>query len=571
MPETSQQTDHRSELFAFASAYVDETCELSPMNATRIGLDLYDDQLDDYSIEHAGMKTEHIASTLQRLAGIQPTDEIDRIGKAMMTERLTRQLALSESGEVRRTISVLRSPASEIRRIFEMQPATTRQHAERIRSRLRAVRTALASWQGALDEDSSRGIVPARRQSLGVASQLDAYSAGGFTRLAERLAASCGVDPAESGMTEAAADAEGACAELAQWMRGVHALRAAAEDPVGEERYQAWSGYYTGANLDLEETYHWGWEDLKRLNQRMWAICEQVAPAAETLAGIADALDADDSRVIEGTDALVQRLRSIVDGAIELLDGVHFDIDERIRTCEVRIAPEGSAGAAYYTGPSEDLSRPGITWFPTLGHDRFPIWREVSTWYHESIPGHHLQVATAVLGRERLSRFQRVEGFVSGYGEGWALYAERLMDEIGAFSDPGDELGYLSGQALRAARIVVDIGMHLGLPAPEDIGTLGSLGNAGGRVWDAGMAVALLVERALLEQDKAESEVDRYLGVPGQAISYKVGERVWLRSRDDARRRLGDAFDLKAWHAHALGLGPMGLDPFEAEMASFGG
>ena len=113
--------------------------------------------------------------------------------------------------------------------------------------------------------------------------------------------------------------------------------------------------------------------------------------------------------------------------------------------------------------------------------------------------------------------------------------------------------------------------MHLALPAPDDIGVLGDLGDVAGRTWDAEMAVALLEERAIVPTDMAVSEVDRYLGLPGQAISYKVGERVWLAARQDARRRLGPAFDLKAWHAHALALGPMGLDPFTQEMAAFTG
>ncbi|MEJ0014200.1 MAG: DUF885 domain-containing protein [Actinomycetota bacterium] len=161
--------------------------------------------------------------------------------------------------------------------------------------------------------------------------------------------------------------------------------------------------------------------------------------------------------------------------------------------------------------------------------------------------------------KDRLTRFQRTEAWISGYGEGWALYAERFMDELGAFEDPAFELGYLSGQAMRAARIVVDIGMHCGYKDFD------------GNVWNADSAYNLMVDRALCAPDFAKSEIDRYLGWPGQAISYKVGERVWLRTREDAKKRLGDKFDIKAWHNYALKIGPMGLDPFEREMASFNG
>src|ERR1019366_2928334 len=197
----------------------------------------------------------------------------------------------------------------------------------------------------------------------------------------------------------------------------------------------------------------------------------------------------------------------------------------------------GSAAAPYYITPSEDLSRPGTTWYPTLGRTRFPWWRIASTWYHEGVPGHHLEGAGSLLLADRLSRFQRLEAWVSGY---------------------------LEGQSLRAARIVVDLGLHLGFHAPSDLGTLGALGDCSNKPWSPEMAVALLEERAITGHEMAVSEVDRYLSTPGPAISYKVGERVWLASRADARARLGEHFDLKRFHAYALGLGPMGLDPFRA-------
>jgi uncharacterized protein (DUF885 family) len=164
-----------------------------------------------------------------------------------------------------------------------------------------------------------------------------------------------------------------------------------------------------------------------------------------------------------------------------------------------------------------------------------------------------------VVSRGRLSRFQRTAAWISGYGEGWALYAERFMDELGAFEDPGIEMGYLSGQALRAARIVVDIGMHL------------EYKDENGEVWNADSARELLNKAALLDEEYSASETDRYLGWPGQAISYKVGERVWMQARADAKARLGSEFSLKKFHSYALRIGPMGLDPFAKLMKQWDG
>jgi uncharacterized protein (DUF885 family) len=238
---------------------------------------------------------------------------------------------------------------------------------------------------------------------------------------------------------------------------------------------------------------------------------------------------------------------------------VHFDIPGPVRRVEAMIAPPGGAAAMYYTGPSEDFSRPGRTWYPTLGKTRFPVWGEVSIAYHEGVPGHHLQIGQVRYLAERLSRYQRTTG-VSGHAEGWALYAERLMDELGYLEVPDHHLGMLRAQAMRAARVIVDIGMHLELTIPEDDGF------APGERWTPGLGERFMVERSWFPPDFLASEVLRYLGMPGQAISYKVGERVWLEVRDEVRRREGPAFDLKAFHARALDLGPLGLDQLAREL-----
>jgi uncharacterized protein (DUF885 family) len=311
--------------------------------------------------------------------------------------------------------------------------------------------------------------------------------------------------------------------------------------------------------LNLKATYEWGLEDLARIHDRMWKVAAKIKPNATSLREVADHLEQDERYLIHGEENLLKKLSGFIDESVRSLDGVYFDIDDRIKNCEARLAPQGAAAAPYYMGPSEDLSRPGTTWYPTLGKTTFGWWHIASTWYHEAVPGHHLQVATVAVEKERLSRFQRSSTFISGHGEGWALYAERFMDELGAFDDPGLEMGYLSAQALRATRVVIDIGMHLGYT------------NSAGELWDAQTGFRALVDQALINEDFARSEIDRYLGWPGQAIAYKVGERVWMRSREDAKQRLGGKFDLKNFHNYSLKLGPMGLDALEATIATWQG
>ena len=561
----------QSEIFAFASEIVDRLAESNPLFATESGIPGYDHLLPDFSVEKHRRDQAQIVRDLQTLATLDAHSDVDRIAAAVIRERHSVQLALYEADEERRTFSVLNSPVAAIRQVFELMPLSTPENAKNVARRLGHVRGSLESWRGALLITAAEHELPAARHVIGVADQADTCAAGAFSEFAERAATATGVDLDSSGLRAAAKDAEAAYAELAAWMRSDLAPKASSKEACGEERYQRWSAYWSGATLDLHELYEWGYQDLKRINARMWEIARELLPAATSLVEVADLLDNDPARAIDGTNALLTMLKAFTARTTDELDGVHFDIDERIRFCDARLAPEGSAAAPFYINPSEDLSRPGTTWFPTLGKTKFSWWRFASTWYHESIPGHHLQIATALLSSDRQSRFHRLVGITSGYAEGWALYAERLMDELGYFSDLGDELGYLANQALRAARIVVDVGLHLELEAPSDMGVLGDLGDCSNKRWTAEMAVALLEEWAIQDHPMSVSEVDRYLGLPAQAISYKVGERIWLESREAAKRRLGDRFDLKAFHAHALVLGPMGLDDFSAEMALWDG
>ncbi len=559
---------HRSEIFSFANDVVERDAATDPIFATNSGITEFDHLLPDFSPDRTAAEITTVREFLEELATLEPTEEIDRVAFAVLQERLRARLGLLESGESARVFSVLSSPVSEIRQVFELMATGSADELNVIAQRLGQVRRALESWRRTLDHLSTNDQLPSRRHVLGVAEQAATYADDAYRNFVRRVAPDAGDD---SELVSAAADADAACGELSTWMKDELAPRANEHDASGLERYQAWSQYWNGAVLDFDELYAWGYADLRRINARMWEIAGELAPEATSLVEVAELLDRDPARAIEGTDELLRRLISFTEQAVEKLDGVHFDIDPRIRFCDARLAPEGSAAAPYYIPPSEDLSRPGTTWFPTLGATSFSWWSHASTWYHEGVPGHHLQCATSIIEADKQSRFHRLEAWTSGYGEGWALYAERLMDELGFFDDLGEEMGYLASQALRAARVMVDIGLHLQLRAPNDLGGLGELGNCSGKIWTAEMAVAVLEEKAIQNHDVSVSEVERYLGLPAQAISYKVGERAWMRAREEAKTRLGADFSLKKFHAYALALGPMGLDPFEDNLRQWDG
>ncbi|MGZ6979623.1 MAG: DUF885 domain-containing protein [Acidimicrobiia bacterium] len=553
-----------------AEHYVVRHASLDPVSATLEGIAGHDTEMTDYSPDAAEERAELDRSTLHALAAATPVDERERIAAEMMGDRLSINVALYDLGEHLRDLNVLDSPIQGIRQVFDQMPTASEHDWETVAARVGLVPEGLSSLQAAYDEGIAQGLVAARRQVVGCVQQAEVWTGTGgtgttpfFQSLVDRFDAS-GISSSglRATLVERAERATAAYASFARYLIEEYSPHATEHDPVGAERYAVWARVFNGTELDLEETYAWGWDELHRIEHAMQMVGERILPG-EPLGTVIELLESDPTRSIEGEDNLRAWLQDLMDRTIAELDGVHFDIPDPVKRVEAMIAEPGGAAAMYYTGPSEDFSRPGRTWYPTLGRTRFPLWGEVSICYHEGVPGHHLQVAQVRYLADQLNRYQRTLGWVSGHGEGWALYAERLMGELGYLDNPDYELGMLRAQAMRAVRVVVDIGMHLELPIPAH-----ERYHPGER-WTPELALPFVIERSMFPEDFMRSEVDRYLGFPGQAISYKVGERVWLESRDDARRRHGDAFDLKAWHRFGLDLGSMGLDQLRRELARF--
>jgi uncharacterized protein (DUF885 family) len=550
-----------------AEQFVERYAALDPIGATAEGIPGHDAELTDYSPDGIAERRAHTRATLRKLTALHTSNDDERVAAESLRRFLETEDDLADAGEDFRALRVIGSPVSEIRLCFDLMSRATEQDWETITARVALVPQAIAGFTESLQRGMHDGIFAAARQAQACALQADTFagitgdSTPFFAGLVDELdAAGVGTHALRSRLEDVAVRATASYASLGRFLVDEYLPVTAAPDAVGGERYRRLARAFTGTVLDLDETYAWGWDELYRIEHAMLGVAERILPG-QPLPAVIEHLEHDPTRMVEGEDALRTWLQDLIDRTFDELDGTHFDIPDTIRRCEAMISPPGGAAAMYYTGPSEDFSRPGLTWYPTLGRTQFPLWGEVSTCYHEAVPGHHLQVATTRYLRDRLDRFQRTIGWNSGYGEGWALYAERLMGELGYLDDPAFELGMLRAQAMRAMRVVVDIGLHLQLPIPA-----GERYHPG-EVWTPELALPFVLERSYYPEDFMKSEVDRYLGWPGQAISYKVGERVWLRSRDAARTRAGEAFDLKAFHTTALELGPLGLDQLEEELA----
>lgn len=538
-----------------AEAYVAAYAALDPVGATRQGIAGYEREMTDFGPEGVEARAELARRARLEVQSLHPSDDRGQIAVDVMVERLGADLDAHDAGEWRRNLNILFSPLQQVRECFDLMPTDTVEEWEALADRMAAVPASLAGLRATLQEGLVAGTPVARRQAVACAGQASTWggAANGSMPYFSRLVAPYPEGDALATRLEAAAGAANAAmAQLGRWLAEEYAPRADERDGVGVERYQLHSRGWNGTDLDLDETYSWGWEELRRIEAEMSRVAQEILPGA-TLDEVRHLLESDAARAIEGEENLRRWLQDLMDEALRDLDGTHFDIPEPLLRLEAMIAPPGGAAAQYYTGPSEDFSRPGRTWYPTQGRARFPLWGEVSTAYHEGVPGHHLQVAMTQYLKERLNRFQRTMASTAGHGEGWALYAERLMGELGYLANPDYELGMLSAQAMRAARVVIDIGLHLELRIPP------TEARSPGERWTPERAVDLLLARASQPPAFVASEVDRYLGMPGQAISYKVGERVWLAGREASRRRQGADFDLRTFHARALELGPMGL------------
>ncbi|MFB7180401.1 DUF885 domain-containing protein [Streptomyces sp. NPDC056257] len=545
-----------------SDAYVDALVELDPILGTALGVPGASGALPDFSPDGRQAVAELARSTLAQLAAAAQApgadSEVERRCATLLKERLGAELAHFEAGEHLRAVDNLSSPLHQVRKVFSLMPVATEDDWRAVARRLDAVPAALAGYRASLDAGAEQGLRAAPRQVAENIAQLDEWlDTGGFGRLA--------ADVPEQGprkeVETAARVATGAVAELRDWFAQTYAgLVDGQPDAVGGERYARFARLYTGAEVDPDEAYAYGWSEFHRLLAEMRAEAGRIRPgAAEDPWEVLAWLDRH-GRAVEGVEETRLWLQGFMDEAVEALDGTYFELAEPVRRVESRIAPPGGAAAPYYTQPSVDFSRPGRTWLPTLGRTRFPTHHLVSTWYHEGVPGHHLQLAhwTAVAGS--LSHYQTKVGKISATTEGWALYAERLMDELGFYTEPQDRLGHLDAQMMRALRVVVDLGMHLRLDIPTHSPF------AAGRRWTPALAREFLGRYSGRPPAYLDSEIVRYLGRPAQAITYKLGERAWLQGRETARARQGTAFDLKRWHMAALSLGSLGLDDLRKEL-----
>ncbi len=559
LPEIYRESRESTAVDAIANNFYEKYLELHPDEATLQGRTGHETEYRDFSPAGHQRYITLVRETLQKLKEATAQDDVDQVTIDAMNERLGLDLELDAAGLGTWELNNIASPVQGIRAIFDLMNRNTSEDWKHIAGRLHNVGGAIDGFIESLEEARQRGKVSARRQVKIVIEQTDAYIAkdGFFNQLADEIAQNA--PKHEELAREGATSAVQGYTRLNTYLRESLLPEAPTQDAVGKENYQLYSRQFLGAVIDMEETYAWGVEELDRIIAEQKAVAEEIKPGA-TVAEAKEILDNDPARQLNGTEALQQWMQRTSDAAVEKLAQGYFVIEGPMRELECMIAPT-QEGGIYYTGPSADFARPGRMWWSVpAGEDSFGTWRETSTVYHEGVPGHHMQISVATAIAETMNNWRSQGVWVSGHGEGWALYAERLMEELGFLSDPGDRMGMLDAQRLRAARVVFDIGLHCGLEIPTR--WVDELGLEPG-IWDAESGFAFLKENLDLSEGQLRFEYLRYMGWPGQAPSYKIGQRIWEQLRDAARRAGTAGEHDRDFHTQALKLGSMGLDSLQ--------
>ena len=542
------------DIFELSDGAVDRVAAADPALATYQGIAGHDHAWPDLSPAGAAAARSLNAELRDAALACDTPDDKHALAQRVLVEHCDAIVRWHDSGGHQVDLNNIASPHQTLRFTLGSQPDHTVDDWDAIVERVNTIGAALSGYRETLEEGRRANNTVSRRQVEAVIEQGDSAAGDGssFHSLRDRLAAApvdtTSVQPA---LDAAITSAKQAFADFNTYLRTDYLPSAAEKDAVGEERYIQAAEMFLGTRLDAKATYRWGWDEVERLWSDMQAACAEIDPNVPATQVLRD-LNTKPDYAATSLGEFVELMKERQEQALSNLEGVHFDVPEEIRTIDVQVEPAGGASAAHYVGPSEDFSRPGSVWYPVDGKEHFPLFAEVTTAYHEGFPGHHLQVGVQVALRDELSRFHRSIVWYPGSGEGWALYAEHLMGELGYLERPEYRIGLLSSQLLRASRVAIDIGTHLDLPIPNDV-TFHP-----GERWSFDLAHELLTTRAFVESPDATSEVIRYFGWPGQAISYKVGEQAILDLRREWQSR--GAYDPKAFHSKVLGVGSVGLD-----------
>ena len=542
-----------------ADGFWERILELSPISATVQGDDRYDDRLPDPGPEGQA-RYRRLALDMQAAAASIPTEGLnveDRITRDML--RVIGELILTEQEHRLDTLQVvdqMNGPQTMLPQLTQFQAADTPERLEKFLARLHGypaymaantelVREALASGLTAPRIVAERQIAQIKRM---LATPIDQAVVPAMVRVANdadrekvREIVRDEVYPADARFLAAL---EGPYFEATRTEPGIWSA------PNGDEIYRTEILRWTTLNPDPRDVHESGIAELVQIEAERSAISNANGYGDDTKAYRA-ALSADPAQIPATREALVERLEGLIDRANAEASTMFRRLPvAACRVLAVEEYKERDAPPAYYYPPSEDLTRPGTYYVNTFDLPSRAYWRFSAFTYHEAVPGHHFQIALEG-ENTALNRFRRFGSRLAGaaYVEGWGLYSERLADEMGLYRTDGERFGMLDAQAWRAARLVVDTGLHA-------------------LRWTRQQSIDQLVDAGITETDSI-IETDRYICNPAQALTYKIGQREIERLRREISARDGAAFDIREFHDQLLGHGSLPLATLAHELPNW--
>ena len=536
-----------ADLTALSERCWERTLELHPVMSTILGDERYDDRLDDPGPAGRAARRSLAEETFAAARAIDPAG-------LSAEERLTRDLLATISrqqivdDDLRQDLVAAveqQGHQALLPELVQFQRADTPERLEHLLARLEAYPRMSAAVIDLMAEGRSLGLTAARVVVERVIGQVDRLLAAPVERspivTIPRVAAEGDRDRLADAVRRFVRPADAAfLAALRDYLPASREVPGLCSTPDGEARYAARIIANTSLDISAEELHQRGLDEMEELDEERRAIARE-AGFGDDVAAYRASLFADPAERPASREALVERCTEDIGRALELAPGWFGRMPQA--GCVVRpVEPllEKDAPAAYYYQPALDGSRPGVYFVNTYDLASRSYWITASTTYHEAVPGHHLQGALE-MELDGLPAFRRLGYWPQGtaYVEGWALYTERLADEMGLFRSSAERFGMLDSVALRAARLVVDTGLH-------------AFG------WSRRRAFETMVSAGVHPTD-AGIETDRYVAWPGQALAYSTGRREIARLRDERRRREGAAFDLRRFHDDVLGHGKLPL------------
>ncbi|MCP4306198.1 MAG: DUF885 domain-containing protein [bacterium] len=550
-----------AELRALGESYWQDELAASPLQALMLGIHDYDEEMDDASREAEDARIASLRSYAAKAAAFDP-DELTA------DERITRDVMIFESG-TRADVLEMREAELEVNHAMGLQamlpvlfpqfPIDEPEHAKAMLVKYPKFGTLLDQMTDRLRSGVANGRTPMASTVEKTVEQLDALLAAdpaASVFLTTRSPAAFSEEETAAWRGSLAAIVQDTIYPALQRSRDYiaeHVLPASRGDDIpgichlegGEEWYRRVIKRHTSVDMTAEEIHQIGLDQIRKLDEEYRELGAEVLGTSDLKEIYAHLRDDPELHFETG-----EEVRAASEVALAKAKATMGDWFGRLPQADCFVQETPSGPTAFYFPPATDGSRPGTFFVNTSDPASWGRYEIEAIAYHEGIPGHHLQLA--ISGELADVPEFRKHAAVTAYAEGWGLYTERLADEMGMYSGPLERMGMLSADSMRAGRLVVDTGLHA-------------------KGWSRQQAIDFMVENSPLHLGTIEPEIDRYIGLPGQALAYMIGRLEIMRMRAEAEETMGDRFDIKGFHDTVLcsGLVPLGtLDRMIKEWAA---